>query len=264
MNLSITSMDNPQVKLVKSLQERRSARRKNNLFIIEGPNLIEEAVKSGHIPEKVFYTQLFMDSTENATSLKAVVEAGAIAIMVSEAVMADMSDTKNSQGILAIVPFMALPVPQNPELVLILDGVADPGNLGTIMRSALAAGADLLVTTSGTVDVTNPKVVRSAAGAHFRLPMMQLSWEGIASRFESYLILLADSGSGSEYYNIDWQQPIALIVSEEAHGPSDSAQRVGHARVKVPMTGKVESLNVAMATTIMLFEAARQRAVSGS
>jgi TrmH family RNA methyltransferase len=141
----------------------------------------------------------------------------------------------------------------------IIDGVSDPGNMGTILRAAAAAGVPLLIVTAGTVDLTNPKVLRSGMGAHFRLPVQHLSWKGIAERFSEHVIFLAEAGSGTPYFSVDWVQPSALIVSEEARGASEDAQRIAHVRVTIPMPGEMESLNVAMATSILLFEMVRQR-----
>lgn len=255
----ISSSDNPQIKLVKSLQSRRSARRKNNLFVIEGPNLIEEAVKNAIALDRLYYTESFSTDDEKARILQAATAQGVSAIEVTEALMSEMSDTQSPQGILAVVPDFSLPQPADPTFVLVLDGISDPGNLGTILRSAAAADVDLVITTAGTVDMYNPKVLRAAAGAHFRLPIFQFSWEAIPDRFESHVILLADSGSGAPYFQVDWTQPVVLIVSEEAHGPSEGARRIAHARVTIPMPGGMESLNVSVASAILFFEVVRQR-----
>lgn len=257
----ITSTDNPQIKLVKSLQSRRSARRKHSAYVIEGPNLIREAILSGSPVDKVFFTESFSEDSNNTDLLMQLTERGAFALKVDDAVMEEMSDTQSPQGVLGIVPLVYLPPPDKPDFVVVIDGVSDPGNMGTILRTASAAGVELVILTAGTVDVTNPKVVRAAAGAHFRLPITQLSWEGIMSRYNEFLILLADSHSGAPYSQIDLTQPLLLIVSDEAHGATDEARKAAHTRVMIPMRNQVESLNVSIATAILLFEAARQRSV---
>jgi TrmH family RNA methyltransferase len=257
----ITSENNERVKQVRALQARRQARRKAQRFVIEGVRLVREAVLVGITVEEVFYTPELAASPEGLELLDGLSGLGAMLLPVDERIMLAMSDTKTPQGILAVLPDVILPLPADPAYVLIIDGVSDPGNLGTIMRAAAAAGVPLMVTAGGTVDTTNPKVVRSAMGAHFRLPVQHLSWEGIASRFSNHAIFLASTGSGVPYYRIDWTQPCALIVSEEAHGASEQAQRCAHARVTIPMPGSMESLNVAMAASIMIFEMVRQHAV---
>lgn len=255
----ITSLNNEHVKRVRQLQSQRRARQKMGLFVIEGPNLAREAVAAQVPVEQVFYTEAFANTPEGIALLDQLSGLGAALLAVDEPIMQAMSDTPTPQGILGVLPVPRLPVPAEPTFVLISDKVSDPGNMGAIMRAAAGAGVSLLIVTAGTVDLTNPKVVRSAAGAHFRLPVQPLSWEGVANRLSRHVIFLADSKGGAPYYRVDWTQPCALIVSDEAHGPSLDAQRVAHARVTIPMPGGIESLNVAMAATVLMFEMVRQR-----
>lgn len=255
----ITSPDNDRVKYVRALQSKSRTRRKEEHFVIEGPTLLREAIKAKVPIREIFYTDDFSSTEEGRSLLETASRTGARLLTVDTPVMHAMSDTPTPQGILAVLPDVHLNVPEETDYALIIDGISDPGNMGTIMRAAVAAGVPLMVITAGTVDLTNPKVVRSGMGAHFRLPVRHLSWEGIASRFANHLIVLADVGSGAPYFNVDWTQPCALIVSEEAHGASLDAQRVAHTRATIPMPGGMESLNVAMATSILLFEMVRQR-----
>lgn len=255
----ITSPDNERVKYVRALQSRSRSRRKEEHFVIEGPTLLQEAVQAGVPIREVFYTEEFADSDEGRSAIATASKTGANLLAVDKAIMHAMSDTLTPQGVLAVLPDLRLQVPENPDYALIIDGVSDPGNMGTIMRAAVAAGVPVMVITAGTVDLTNPKVVRSGMGAHFRLPVQQLSWGGIGSKFSNHVIFLAESKGGTPYFKVDWAQPSALIVGEEAHGASEEAKRVAHARVSIPMPGSMESLNVAMATSIFLFEMVRQR-----
>ncbi len=258
----ITSLSNERVKRVRALQGRRTARHKAGLFVIEGPNLMREAILARTPVEEVFYTETFAAGEEGQSLLAGLSQLGATLMAVDGPVMAAMSDTQTPQGVLAVLPVPSLPTPEAPTFVLISDGIADPGNLGTIMRAAAGAGVEMLIVTAGTVDVTNPKVVRSAAGAHFRLPIRQYSWEAIPQRLAGHVVFLADSRGGTPYYDIDWTQPCALIVSDEAHGPSQPARRTAHARTIIPMPGKIESLNVSAAAAVLMFEVARQRSRS--
>lgn len=257
----ITSTTNSRIKHVIGLQSRRHARRKANQFVIEGVRLIREAAVTSVPVEQVFYTPTFASSPDSPALLDQLSQRGAVLMAVDDAVMAAMSDTETPQGILAVLPLLSLEPPEDTTFALVVDGVSNPGNLGTLMRSAAAAGVQLMIITAGTVDPTNPKVVRSAMGAHFRLPIQQLSWEGVASRLSGHTLFLASISSGAPYYDVDWNQPCALIVSEEAHGPSEGALRQAHAFVTIPMPGRTESLNVAMATSILIFEMVRQRAL---
>jgi TrmH family RNA methyltransferase len=255
----ITSLSNDHVKRVRALQSRRRARHKAGRFVIEGNNLAREAIATETPVEEVFYTEAFASDGEGASLLEDLSMLGATLFPVDEAVMQAMSDTRTPQGILAVLPVLRLQPPADFTFALVIDRIADPGNMGTIMRAAAAAGVPVMLVTTGTVDLTNPKVVRSAVGAHFRLPVRHLSWEGLAGRLSQHAVFLAESGSGAPYYAVDWTQPCALVASDEAHGPSEDALRLAHAHVTIPMPGGMESLNVAMATGILLFEMVRQR-----
>jgi TrmH family RNA methyltransferase len=144
-------------------------------------------------------------------------------------------------------------------LILIIDRLRDPGNLGTILRSAEAAGAGLVCLAPGTVDPYNPKVVRGAMGAHFRLPLANPDWPAIANRVTGRAVWLADAAGDVTYDAVDWTQPSALVVGGETTGVGREASLLATGRVSIPMATGAESLNAAMAATVLLFEAARQR-----
>ncbi len=255
----ITSLDNERVRRVRNLQTRSRARHKEGRLVIEGYRLAHEAVAARVPCEEVFYTPAFASSPEGTALLDALSSLGAALSPVSEPVMQSMSDTASPQGILAVLPALRLNPPDDPDFVLVIDAVSDPGNMGTIMRTAAAAGVPLMAVTAGTVDLTNPKVLRSAMGAHFRLPVRYLSWEGITRLFADHAIFLAEPAGGAPYFHVNWVQPCALIVSDEAQGPSAEAVRTAHVRLTIPMPGGTESLNVAIAASILLFEMVRQR-----
>jgi TrmH family RNA methyltransferase len=255
----ITSTTNARVKLVRSLQAQRRTRRKSGKFVLEGTRLLSEALDSSTEIEDVYYTDDFAAAPDGSAILDSLSQTGAMLLAVDDAVMRVMSDTKTPQGILAVLPIPRLAPPEDISFALIIDAVSDPGNMGAIMRVADAAATPVMYVTSGTVDLTNPKVVRSAMGAHFRLPIQMLSWEGITNRLSEHAIFMAETRGGAPYYQINWRQPSALIVSDEAHGPSQEAVELAHARVTIPMPGGIESLNVAIASSILIFEMVRQR-----
>ena len=178
---------------------------------------------------------------------------------VSEPVMKACSDTVTPQGILAVLPIPDLPLPERPTLTLILDRVRDPGNLGAILRTALAAGVEQVLLASGTVDGSNPKVVRAAMGAHLRLPIAARRWGAIAEAVAGCDVWLATASGETVYTAVDWTRPVALIVGGEASGAGERAQALAQGQVSIPMAAGVESLNTAMATAVILFEAVRQR-----
>jgi TrmH family RNA methyltransferase len=149
--------------------------------------------------------------------------------------------------------------------LLILDDLADPGNMGTVLRTALAADVEAVLLTPHCVDCFNPKVVRAAAGAHVGLVIEQdLSWSQIARRVVGHCqdaprVLLAEAGSAHYYFTQDLTQPFALIIGNEAHGPSAEARALATTSIAIPQANGVESLNAAIATAIILYESVRQR-----
>jgi len=255
----ITSTTNEKVRYARSLH-RRPVRHRENRFIVEGLRLVEEMNEAGEEPVFVFHTKAFSARPRGRALLEALRASRGEVLTVSDEVMRTMADTKTPQGILAVLPFPQ-PAPYESPLILVLDGLRDPGNLGTILRSAEAAEVGKVITTKGTVDVFSPKVVRGAMGAHFRLPILDdREWEEIERVLDGRQVLLADPGGGLRYHEVDWTQPSALIVGGEAYGPGQEAGQLAAKTVSIPMRGGAESLNVAVATSIILFEAARQRA----
>jgi TrmH family RNA methyltransferase len=249
------------VKYVRALYRRRVRHRERH-FVIEGLRLVEEALKAGVVPVLAFFTPDLSGSQRGRKLLAVTEDLPGECFVVTDKVMRALSDTVSPQGILAVVPFIELPLPENPWLVLVVDRVRNPGNLGTILRSAEAAGASQVILTPATVDVYSPKVVRGAMGAHFHLPIATgVSWLEVAEALQGRQILLAEAKGEKIYYEVDWTKPSALIVGGEAEGASQEAERLATERIVIPMQGKAESLNVAGASGVILFEATRQRGI---
>jgi TrmH family RNA methyltransferase len=183
--------------------------------------------------------------------------------LVDDEVMVACSDTVTPPGVLAVVPFPEVPEPECSSWTLIVDSVRTPGNLGAILRTAAAAGVGQVLLTPGTVDLYNPKVVRGAAGAHFYLSVLPLLWHQVEQRLQDLNVWLAAPQGDVSYTEADWQRPLALIIGGEAHGASQAALALADKHVTIPMARGVESLNVAVATGVLLFEIARQRRVPG-
>jgi TrmH family RNA methyltransferase len=181
--------------------------------------------------------------------------------LASEHALKAAADTVTPQGIVAVIPVPAAPAEIGPlPLVLVLDGLQDPGNLGTILRSAWAAGAGAVVTTPGTADPYSPKVVRAGMGAHFHLALLpEQPWPQIARLVAGRQVLLAEARGGTPYDQVAWSQPTALIIGSEAHGSGPEARALATATVSIPLAEGVDSLNAAVAASILLFEARRQR-----
>lgn len=254
----ITSLSNGKVKLVRSLARRR-ARYAARQFVVEGVRSIEEAQGAGITPALVFYSAP-ADEDPRAHALLGRLRVRTPEVFeVGDAVMQAMSNTESPSGILAVLPFIELALPATPRFILVLDAVRDPGNTGTILRSAWAAGVDAIYFARGTADPYNDKVVRAAMGAHFHVPIrVARDWDEIGQALnEVPRVYLADAQGPLSYRDADWSLPVALIVGGEAGGAGEEARRVATAHVSIPMRGGAESLNVAMAASVLLFQAAR-------
>src|SRR5262249_33514926 len=149
-------------------------------------------------------------------------------------------------------------IPRSPQHVLVLDAISDPGNLGTILRTAAAAGVDLVLLAPGCVDPYNDKALRGGMGAHFRVPVLAQSWEKIAEICTNLTVFLGESYGNLTYDDADWAHGWALIIGSEAHGASEAASGLAQQRISIPMAAETESLNAASAAAVILFEAARQ------
>ena len=160
---------------------------------------------------------------------------------------------------MAVFPINPLPLPIQKDLVLIADEIRDPGNLGTLMRSSLAAGVDMFLLSPGSVDLYSPKVIRSGMGAHFRLPAITASWEEILKLTSGLVLYLADMNQGKSCWETDLTGPVGIILGGEAHGPGENARELANHSVHIPMNTHSESLNAAAAGAILLFEIRRQR-----
>jgi RNA methyltransferase, TrmH family len=179
---------------------------------------------------------------------------------LSPSAFATLSDTVNSQGLLAVMPLPNLASAPDAELVLVLDQIRDPGNLGTILRSAEAAGVGQVLLSKGCADPWGSKVLRAGMGAHFRLPLqVDLDWPAMAGLLARRSLWAADARGVLAYDQVDWSQPAALIIGGETEGVSSQAAELAHGKIYIPMRGGAESLNAAMAATVILFEAARQK-----
>lgn len=254
----ITSTHNSKIQRVRALQSRPKQRRKEQAFVVEGVRLVEEVLASGWTAQFVLFTgeldrrgkSLVGSFTAQDTQVEE----------VTPQVMRAASDTQTPQGILAVVPMKSLPLPDVLDFILIADGVRDPGNLGTMLRTAAAVGVNAVFTPVGTVDAYAPKVVRAAMGAHFRLSIRSWTWEKISVylRRSSSRVYLASPSDGRAYNRIDFHFPLALIVGGEAEGAGESAQELADARVHIPMPGGGESLNAGVAAAVLLFEIVRQ------
>jgi len=255
----ITSIHNPKIQWVRKLQSRSRERREAQAFVVEGVRLVEEALHAGWQASLVLY-EGGLDE-RGSKVVEGFAGQGAAIEEVSPEVLQAASDTETPQGLLAVLALRLLPLPERADFVFIPDGVKDPGNLGSMLRTAASAGVDAVLLPEATVDVYAPKVLRAAMGAHFRLPIQALSWTEIRGLLErsGLHVYLADAGSGTSYTRADFCLPLALVVGGEAQGASPFAVSLAMERVHIPMPGGMESLNVGIAAALLLFEVVRQR-----
>ncbi len=274
--IRITSPANPRIRKLHDLDTTRG-RKKSGLFFMEGPHLLEALLDADIKLQEVYYAPELLSRTAQGRPLLArLLHTPSLQenqlVEVNERVIESLGEAQTSQGVISVLPLNALDpellrarrAPAQRPILLILDGLADPGNLGTILRTALAANVDEVLLSPNCADYLSPKVVRSAAGAHMALPVRaDLPWEAIAERAirhcgEQLRILLAEAGSSHAYYEQDLTQPLALIIGSEAHGPSQEARKLATRTISIPLANGVESLNAAMAAGIILFEGVRQ------
>jgi TrmH family RNA methyltransferase len=250
----IRSRQNPIYKQVRSLL-RRDRRHQERAFLVEGPRFIADAQRFGAKPQVLVLAESF------ATSLDLPREAFHAARIFDDELYASVSDTVTSQGMLGVFAFPALtPDPAVVPFLLVADGIQDPGNLGTLIRSAAGAGATRVVTLPGTADPWSPKTVRAAASAHFLLPIETLPFEAFATSLPADMTIIGADATGSDRYDdVDLTGPLALIVGSEGAGLSASARRLVTHLVSIPLANGVESLNAGVAGSILLFEGSRQR-----
>ena len=252
----ITSNQNTKVKLVRALLGRAKERREAGAFVVEGVRLFEEAVKSGWKIRFVLFDETLNE--RGKTQVENLKPSGIEIDEVSASVMRSLSETETPQGVAAVVEFTNLPIPTSPNFILIPDQIRDPGNLGTLLRSAAATGVQAVLLPPETTDAFAPKVVRSGMGAHFRLPIHSMSWEEIHKAVSGLQTFIADM-DGTSCWDTDLRQPVALIIGGEADGASESARRLADGNLRIPMEGEVESLNAGVAGSVLMFEILRQR-----
>lgn len=247
--LQVSSTANPTIKRIVALRDRRSVRYAERLFVLEGPRFIWDAAHASP-PQMLVGTADALDQWD-IDETQQVVE-------VTDDLYRHITSTESPQGVLGIFAMPDLAVATDrTRLAVLADGVQDPGNLGTLMRSAVAFGATELICMKGTVDPFSPKVVRAAAGAHFHLPIT--SGQSVVLGDDLGTIVIADGTARTTPGQFDWRQPVSLVIGGEARGISSEILDRPHSAVAIPMAEAVESLNAGVAASILLYEADRQR-----
>lgn len=256
----ITSPANERLKHARRVRDGRE----DDLIFVEGERLIEECLQSGLALAACFHSPEV--SPRAQTILAELADRGCPLLPTADAVLATVSDTVNSQGLIVLAE---RPTAQLEEVLLssgllvCLDAVQDPGNFGTILRTAEAAGADGVISMKGSVDAYSPKVLRSAMGSAFRLPIVTgVTDEGLTEHLHKTKLQIAAATADGEmlYHELNWLKPTMVILGNEANGVSNDLLELCETSIRIPLRSPVESLNVAAAAAVILFEAARQRA----
>jgi TrmH family RNA methyltransferase len=253
----LTSLQNPRVKLIRQLQQRREAREREGLFVAEGVRLTDDFVQAGMQAAFAFVA----DTPVGRDWQRA--HPGVESVVVSDAVMREVSVETTPPGVLAafhLPPATLSDVArQSYSLILVLDALRDPGNLGACLRVAAGADCKLVLLAPGCVDAYNPKVVRGGMGAHARLTIAGLSWDEIGQVCAGQQVWVAEASGARRYDQVPWREPNVLVIGGEASGISPAARQLATGAVCIPLANQVESLNAAVACGVILFEAARQR-----
>ena len=250
----IESADNKKFKYAKKLKQRKY-RERLSAYLIEGVNLIEEAIKVDAPIEVIFVCE-----GVNA------VDYGKDAFILAKNLFAELSETETSQGVIAVVEKPKFDLKDlaisSTDNVVVLDRLQDPGNIGTIIRTAVAAGYKAIFTLKGTGDIYSPKTVRSTAGVMNRIPIIEIgSEEELISLLRTLNIQLVSTSPAATkyYYDYDLSKGIALIIGNEGSGISDGLIEKSDINVKLPMSNDVESLNAAVAAAIIMYESVRKK-----
>ncbi|MCF6092512.1 RNA methyltransferase [Microaerobacter geothermalis] len=267
----VTSIHNPLIKRMAKLLTNKG-RREQSSYLIEGIHLVEEALKSKAPLTHLFYDRSMGLPDEILSLTKGMYPSAdrrINLIPVNQQVLRKLSDTENPQGVIGVIQINEISLESISEqmnnrkiqpLFLVLDRIQDPGNLGTMIRTADAAGFDAVILLKGTVDVYNPKVVRSTMGSLFHIHVIHSDSERIISFCKSQNIPLYATGlNGAPYYESSFQSGAALIMGNEAQGVEQRMMEQADQILTIPIYGRAESLNVAAAASIFMYEAANQR-----
>ena len=276
----ITSIQNPKIKHIALLQQKSAERRKSGLFIVEGQRELGHCLAAGYDIDSIYvlesqYESLFSDNATRATvDADGNVSLGDIynkvkVNTVTPQVYEKIAYRGSTEGILAVVKtkqhnLAGLKLPDNP-LVIVLEGVEKPGNLGAILRTADAAGVDAVLVCDPLTDLYNPNLIRSAIGAIFTVPVATCTSEECISylKDKGIKILTAQLQDSLLYYDQDMTVATAIVMGTESTGLTDIWRNAADAHIRIPMLGKLDSLNVSVSTAVLVYEAVRQRGKSG-
>ena len=268
-DLQITSLTNPKVKLIVKLRQR-SHRDESGLMLTESYRDIKRALDAGYVPSQVFFCEeLFLKNENEAALVERCRACQAEVLACTASVFAKLAYRERPDGLLIVGPQIRttladLMLPDD-ALVVVAEAIEKPGNLGTILRTADAAGVSAVIVCDRCTDIHNPNVVRASTGTIFSMPLVEANGSDVLAflRERNFTILAATPHSQTMHFNVDLSGRVAIVVGAEQYGISDLWLQAADLHVRIPMLGRADSLNVAAATTILLFEAVRQRVLAG-
>ena len=257
----IISASNSAIKEALKIKEREAGSRSD--FLVEGLHLLEMAFASGAGIKRVFVTHSFR--SKNEALLRQISGKGSELIETTEHILSKLSDTETPQGVTAVVSYKGydladISLRDNP-LIVVCDGIRDPGNLGTIIRTSDAAGADAVILLPGTCDFLASKVVRASAGSIFSIPVLPAGPDAMIQwlREKSIKLVIADARASETVYEADLRKRLAFVLGNEARGVSEVVRAKGDLLLRIPIMGSAESLNVGVSAAVFLYETVRQR-----
>lgn len=262
--MDITSAQNPKIKKLLMLQQKSAERRKERLFVVEGVREFLHCVGVGYEADTLFYCPAILDQHHDAQQVYELTQR-VRSFSVTEEVYAKIAYRESTEGLVAEMKVQEktlqdLQLPENP-LIMVLESVEKPGNLGAILRSGDASGVDAVVVCDPKTDLFNPNLIRSSIGAIFTVPCVACSSEECIAflKQKGIRILTAQLQDSSLYYDTDMRQGTAIVMGTEATGLTNIWREAADAHIRIPMLGRLDSLNVSVSAAILLYEAVRQR-----
>ncbi len=264
---TVTSATNAKIRRLLMLQEKSRTRREDGLFIVEGRRELGHCLEAGFIPETLFVCESILPADDRERLLKAASEANPelTVIGIPDHLYAKVAYREGTEGIIAEIASRDsslddLILPENP-LLIVLESVEKPGNLGAVLRSADAAGADAVIICDPLTDLYNPNLIRASLGGVFTCQVVAAPGEEVISWLKAHgiRILTAQLQDSRPYYDTPMTGPTALVMGTESTGLTDPWREAADAHIRIPMLGKLDSLNVSVSAAILLFEAVRQR-----
>ena len=260
----LTSPQNPKIKQLLLLQQKSSERRKSGLFVVEGRRELHHCVETGYEVDSVFTCPSLLSDIDGHEGMP-VLPPGTPQYEVTEQVYAKMAYRGGTEGLMATVRMRdrsldSLRLSATP-LIVVLESVEKPGNLGAVLRSADAAGADAVIVCDPLTDLYNPNLIRSSVGAFFSVPCVACTSEACIAflKQRGVSILTAQLQDSRLYYDTDMRRPTAIVMGTESTGLTTQWREAADAHIRIPMLGRVDSLNVSVSAAILLFESVRQR-----